>query len=648
MQLPFDAANISYGVMKENDTEFQCYKKRTKNYLRDQFNVRVEDFGLKNILYATWWNKGSKFQVVLLTDGLSDSECNEAYMWIHYREHPIEHQIKIMIDVENGYSYEFNRTINMTADLLAFYIYGSIVTPSLVRGCGPPPTPPTNGVVQLMNNNTRSGSNAIYTCHGGCAFIGTNITSINMTCIKEDMKWRGPTGYCPVVRCKPPDDIQNGIYWISGSKGPAVTYKCNPGFYLQGDKTRKCVCSEHPVTSCGVPGDAVEGNWSGEAPHCISSLSQPTPTISTTLSSSILLTMTTSAFPTVTPTVTPVKACEMLKNISSGSVMIVGTGEGATAHYTCDEGLRLEGDSIRQCILTNGKPGWTGSEPHCTCEMLKNISNGSVMIVGTGEGATAHYTCDEGLRLEGDSIRRCILTNGWTGSEPYCKGDIHLVKAEPSDQKFGLIEVYQDGEWKSVCDDYWTDIEAQVACRQLTFCSDNCKGAYATSRGEFKKDEEMRYALDNVNCRGNERSLFNCSYVKKHNCIEDERAGVACPGHNGPLVRLVDGNDGYSGIVEVFHDAEWRSVCDTHWTNIEAKVVCQELRLPFHAAVSFSGGVFREGQQERYWLDNVSCGGDETSLLECPHDKIEPHNCGQGQRAKVTCTPEDMGYNGNQ
>ena len=38
-----------------------------------------------------------------------------------------------------------------------------------------------------------------------------------------------------------------------------------------------------------------------------------------------------------------------------------------------------------------------------------------------------------------------------------------------NDGKSGLLEVYYDNEWKSVCDDHWTDKDANVACRQLGF-----------------------------------------------------------------------------------------------------------------------------------------------------------------------------------
>ena len=36
-------------------------------------------------------------------------------------------------------------------------------------------------------------------------------------------------------------------------------------------------------------------------------------------------------------------------------------------------------------------------------------------------------------------------------------------------EKSGIVEVSYNNEWKSVCDDYWTNDDANVACKQLGF-----------------------------------------------------------------------------------------------------------------------------------------------------------------------------------
>ena len=38
-------------------------------------------------------------------------------------------------------------------------------------------------------------------------------------------------------------------------------------------------------------------------------------------------------------------------------------------------------------------------------------------------------------------------------------------------KKCGAIELLYRGQWKGVCNDYWTDVDAGVACKALGFLS---------------------------------------------------------------------------------------------------------------------------------------------------------------------------------
>ena len=48
-------------------------------------------------------------------------------------------------------------------------------------------------------------------------------------------------------------------------------------------------------------------------------------------------------------------------------------------------------------------------------------------------------------------------------------------------------------------------------------------------------------------------------------------------------------------------------------------------------------GQFEDRKDMKYWLDDVKCKGDESSISECPHRGWGVHNCGRRERAGVDC-----------
>ena len=89
-------------------------------------------------------------------------------------------------------------------------------------------------------------------------------------------------------------------------------------------------------------------------------------------------------------------------------------------------------------------------------------------------------------------------------------------------------------------------------------------------------------AFDDVQCIGNETSIFDCSYTSDHNCVHFEDAGVVCGSQNcnDSDIRLVNGFSSYEGRVEICLNGVWGTVCDDFWSDNDATVVCRQLNLP--------------------------------------------------------------------
>ena len=89
----------------------------------------------------------------------------------------------------------------------------------------------------------------------------------------------------------------------------------------------------------------------------------------------------------------------------------------------------------------------------------------------------------------------------------------------------GRLEIFYNGNWGTVCDDYWDTNDARVVCRQLGFpdtVSAPRSARFGRGSGEIW--------LDDVHCSGSESLIENCPHngLGNHDCGHNEDASVIC------------------------------------------------------------------------------------------------------------------------
>ncbi|XP_062606638.1 uncharacterized protein LOC134268410 [Saccostrea cucullata] len=105
--------------------------------------------------------------------------------------------------------------------------------------------------------------------------------------------------------------------------------------------------------------------------------------------------------------------------------------------------------------------------------------------------------------------------------------------------------------------------------------------------------------------------------------------------HYNVYVRLVGGTSASEGRVEVYH-YKWGTICDDNWDNSDARVVCRMLGYS-GSYTAYGSAHYGEGTGQ-IWLDDVSCSGSESSLIQCIHPEWGVHNCRHHEDASVKCT----------
>ncbi|XP_019858318.1 PREDICTED: deleted in malignant brain tumors 1 protein-like, partial [Amphimedon queenslandica] len=151
------------------------------------------------------------------------------------------------------------------------------------------------------------------------------------------------------------------------------------------------------------------------------------------------------------------------------------------------------------------------------------------------------------------------------------EGSVRLIPYDSYSEDIGRVEVCVDGTWGSICYHHFTDNDAQVVCRQLGYTA-----LGSISMGRLRYDSDIPLHIVNLNCTGNEESIWDCpsSTQGQKSCSIYSDVSVACHGFaveysdcpNGQI-RLSNRTSKMEGRVELCYNHVWFGICADNYDN---------------------------------------------------------------------------------
>ena len=104
----------------------------------------------------------------------------------------------------------------------------------------------------------------------------------------------------------------------------------------------------------------------------------------------------------------------------------------------------------------------------------------------------------------------------------YCDSLIAYGHIRLANKDSGVLEIYLN-QWGYVCDDGWDRIASEVVCKQL-----GQDRLISFETGVEVNNLLYPFLIDDVECNGNESTIFECTHTLKHNCASGEHVSITC------------------------------------------------------------------------------------------------------------------------